>query len=334
MKQETRRGLTKIALALALAGYCAVPAVAANESGNLKAGPWVIVSDSTGKLQGTVPWLNRSADVLTEIAADKNHVTISIDRHNRAGDTSSEAWRQLHVGDTLTITWGIGDKEGDVDNGANGEDAATKATIQWMSFKDQSGTGGTEIGTTGSNTYTITSADMDKYIGLKITPTTTTGDPAVGEEVILKDLSTSAGGGSDDADGYDDIPEGPVADDNLHVVIYKEGSNTNLLGTSTKIDVATTYKVLLWSDKNGDGQYNSPTENVTADYNYRWKFTGESAQLHTAGGVVNEANNNQDLVIPVTNAEAKTKFDNTSGGLTIGGDGVQGYGLSIDYQRK
>lgn len=58
MKQETRRGLTKIALALALAGYCAVPAIAANESGgNLKSGQWVILSDSTGTLQGTVPGL-------------------------------------------------------------------------------------------------------------------------------------------------------------------------------------------------------------------------------------------------------------------------------------
>ncbi|MWO89222.1 hypothetical protein GQM97_24570, partial [Escherichia coli] len=107
----------------------------------------------------------------------------------------------------------------------------------------------------------------------------------------------------------------------------------NLLGTSTKIDVNSTYKVLLWSDKNGDGQYTSD-ENVTADYNYRWKFTGTSAQLHTEGGIVKDTYNNQDLVIPVTNTEAKTNFDNASGGLTIGADGVQGYGLSIDYQRK
>lgn len=332
MQHLTKRGLTKIALALALAGYCAVPAaMAADESrGNLKTGQWTSVSESTGTLQGTMPWLNRSADVLIEVPADTGHVTISIDRHGRTGqggDTSSDTYKQLHVGDTLTVTWGIGDKEGDVDNGTNGKNAATQATIQWQSFSDQAGGGAADIGTAGSNTYTITDADMDKYIGLKITPTTTTGDPTAGTQVILKDLSTNAGGGADD----DDIPEGPVVDDNLHVVIYKEGATTNLLGTTTKIDVNTTYKVLLWSDKNGNNTYDTG-EDVTAQYNYRWRLTGTSAQLHTAGGLINESYNNQDLVIPVTNAEAKANFD--YGSLSLGGDGVQGYGLSIDYQRK
>ena len=51
------------------------------------------------------------------------------------------------------------------------------------------------------------------------------------------------------------------------------------------------------------------------------------------GGIVNASYNNSDLVIPLTNAEAKAAFDNADG-VTLGNDGVQGYGLSIDYQRK
>lgn len=164
---------------------------------------------------------------------------------------------------------------------------------------------------------------------MKITPTTTTGDPNVAEQLILLDLSTNAGGGSDN----DDIPEGPVFDDAVKVVIHEQGVNTNLLGKETKLKTNTTYQVMLWKDKNSNGSYDTGEE-VTSQYNYRWRFTGTSLQLRTNGGIVNPSYNNSDLVIPVTNAEAKTAFDYSEGGLTLGADGVQGYGLSIDYQRK
>lgn len=41
MQATVKRRLTKVALALVVAGYCAAPAVAAN--GNLKSGQWQIV---------------------------------------------------------------------------------------------------------------------------------------------------------------------------------------------------------------------------------------------------------------------------------------------------
>lgn len=330
MQQERKRGLTKIALALALAGYCSVPAaLAADESGgNLKAQTgWTSDSRTTGTIQGTVPWLNRSADVLVDVPADTAHVTVTVDRHGRAGDASSAAYRQLHVGDTVTVTWGIGDTQGDIDGEGGTKNNATKATIKWTSFTDDSGAGGVELAT-GDNSYTIKKADISKYIGLKITPTTTTGDPATGIELTLNDISSNDGGGDD----TDDLPSGPVVDDNLHVVIHEEGSNTNLLTTATKLKTNTTYQVLLWSDKDGDGTYDAG-EDVTNDYHYRWRFTGTSLQLGTAGGIANPSTNDADLVIPVTNAQAKTAFDYASG-ITIGNDGIQGYGLSIDYQHK
>ncbi|MCV5696050.1 hypothetical protein OFN29_27585, partial [Escherichia coli] len=108
----------------------------------------------------------------------------------------------------------------------------------------------------------------------KITPTTTTGDPNVAEQLILLDLSTNAGGGSDS----DDIPEGPVFDDAVKVVIHEQGVNTNLLGKETKLKTNTTYQVMLWKDKNNNGSYDTGEE-VTNDYNYRWRFTGTSLQL-------------------------------------------------------
>ncbi|EBX1354542.1 hypothetical protein DQ806_16000 [Salmonella enterica subsp. enterica serovar Okatie] len=322
MQATIKRRLTKVALALVVAGYCAAPAVAAN--GNLKAGQWQIVSDSTGTIQGTVPWITRNVTD-TNVEADKSHVVVTIDRGTRS--ISTEGDKQFHVGDKVTISWTLGDEQGDLD--AN--NAATKATVQWMSYSDQNGSEPKEIGTKGSDSYEIQAADVDRYIGIKITATTTTGDPNVAEEILLNDLSTNAGGGSDD----DDVPEGPVVNESVKVVIYKSGSNTNLLGTQTKLETNATYKVLLWSDKNANGTYDGGEENVTTQYNYRWKLTGTSLQLHTAGGVVSDNWNDKDLVIPVTNAEAKTAFSYTeTGGVTLGDDGVQGYGLSIDYKRK
>lgn len=40
------------------------------------------------------------------------------------------------------------------------------------------------------------------------------------------------------------------------------------------------------------------------------------------GGIVNATYNNSDLVIPLTNAEAKAAFDYADG-VTLGNDGVQ-----------
>ncbi len=321
MKNIVKRRLTRVALALVVAGYCSVPALAAN--GNLKSGQWQFVTDSTGTIQGTVPWITRAADKVAEI--DKAHVAVTVDRGTRS--SASEGDKQFHVGDKVTVNWAIGDTEGDLDT----NNTATKATMVWVRSKNQDGSDAVEIsGTTGQDSYTIQADDADYYLGIKITPTTTTGDPNIAPVLLLADLSTNAGGGADD----DDIPEGPVVDENVKVVIHESGVNTNLLGTDAKLKTNTTYQVLLWKDKNSNGQYDAG-ENVTSDYNYRWKFTGTSKQLGTAGGLVSSTYNNSDLVVPVTNAEAKAAFDNgESGGVTLGNDGVQGYGLSIDYQRK
>ncbi|HBM9259785.1 TPA: SinI family autotransporter-associated protein [Citrobacter freundii] len=329
MQANLKRWLSQVTLALAVAGYCSIPSAMAAGENNLKLGQWKIVSESTGTIQGTLPWITRDANTIgdgTDNDVNKSHVTVTIDRHGRATPTDGD--KQFHVGDTVTINWAIGDTQGDLDD----NNTATKTTVQWVSFSDQSGTDEKTIGTKGSDTYTISADDADRYIGIRITPTTTTGDPNVAPEVLLADLSTNAGGGADD----DDIPEGPVFDDAVQVVIYESGTTTNLLGSATKLKTNTTYKVLLWKDKAGGtaGKYDTGEE-VTSDYDYRWKFTGTSAIAATGTpGIVNEKYNDSDLVIPVTNAEAKTEFEGAQGGVTVGSDGVQGFGLSIDYKRK
>lgn len=328
MNQLSKRSLTKIAMALVLAGYCAVPVAMAEETG------WTQYSDTTAVFNGTVPWIVRNDVVDQNSVKDQGHVTVTVDRSNREDktpDDGSTDWKRLHVGDKVTVSWALGDKEGDVDN--NGTlNAATKATIKWQGYSNASGDGKKSLSNDGSDSYTVSESDRGQYIGLDITPTSTSGIPTTGVEIHLLDLTTDTGGGGDN----DDIPSGPVINDNLHVSIYKEGTTTNLLGGSTPIELNTTYKVLLWSDENNNNRYDTG-EDVTQNYHYRWRFTGtsKSSTPGATGGFVAQSKWDQPLTIPVTNAEAKTAFDNAdTGGVVIGADGVQGYGLSIDYQHK
>ncbi|MCV5555805.1 hypothetical protein OFN13_32440, partial [Escherichia coli] len=63
MTQDKRRGLTRIALALALAGYCVAPVALAEESA------WVD-SGETNIFQGTIPWLYLEGGRATRDAED------------------------------------------------------------------------------------------------------------------------------------------------------------------------------------------------------------------------------------------------------------------------
>jgi hypothetical protein len=325
MQSTLNRRLSKVALALAVAGYCALPsAMAAGENKVQGAGPssWQ-VSGSTGTIQGTKPWITRDADHVgdgTAADADKDHVTVTIDRGTRAATATTDGDKQFHIGDKVTINWAIGDTQRDLDD----SNTATKGKIQWMSFSDQNGGDPKPIGTVGSDSYTITEADADRYIGVQMTPTTTTGDPNIGEVVTLKDLSTNAGGGAND----DDIPEGPVVDDSINVAIYDTADATVNLLKNSAINLHTdhTYKAQLWKDTNKNGTYDNGEPVVTDQYDYIWVFTGSSKQGGTTGG--DSTVQNQDLVIPTTNAQATSIF------AGAGADGVQGYGLSIKYKHK
>ncbi|STJ20001.1 putative outer membrane protein [Escherichia coli] len=48
---------------------------------------------------------------------------------------------------------------------------------------------------------------------------------------------------------------------------------------------------------------------VTANYDFRWVLSGSSQQLGTSGGIVNSSFDNNNLVIPATNDEARTNLN-------------------------
>ncbi|MDA6810139.1 hypothetical protein OSL51_25660, partial [Escherichia coli] len=72
MKPHMKRGLTRVALALMLAGYCAVPAAMAEDAA------WV-ASGTTAEFEGTIPWLYREGGNATINSDDADHIKVTSD---------------------------------------------------------------------------------------------------------------------------------------------------------------------------------------------------------------------------------------------------------------
>ncbi len=72
MKPHMKRGLTKVALALMLAGYCAVPVAMAEDAA------WV-ASGTTAEFEGTIPWLYREGGNATINSEDADHIKVTSD---------------------------------------------------------------------------------------------------------------------------------------------------------------------------------------------------------------------------------------------------------------
>lgn len=205
-----------------------------------------------------------------------------------------------------------------------------------MSYKDAQGGDPKELATKVT-TYTLTDADRGRYIGIEITPTTQTGTPYVGTALHLYDVSNANGGGSDE----DNVDPGPVVNQNLKVAIFVKDTTTNLINGNTPIQLGKTYVAKLYSDENKNGRYDAGTDvDVTTNYDYRWVLSGSSQQLSTSGGIVNSSFDNQNLVIPATNDEARTNLNGPARdgkealAIPTNGDGVQGYKLQIIYKHK
>lgn len=328
MKPHMKRGLTKVALALMLAGYCAVPAAMAEDAA------WV-ASGTTAEFEGTIPWLYREGGNATINSEDADHIKVTSDGKGTR-PAGSETDKRLYSGDTITLGWDIGDTEGDIDDGPAGIDAKTTATIKWYSYSDNAGGGKTELtAAAGKTSYKLTDDERGRYIGVEIQPITQTGNPFQGTSLTLLDISTASGGGSD----TDNVDPGPVVNQNLKVAIFEKGTSTNLIGGNTAIALNKTYVAKLYSDENQNGKYDAGTDmDVTANYDFAWVFNGNSKQLAAAGGIANASFDNNDIVIPQTNEEARTSLNgsdrNGKSGLAIpaNGDGVQGYTLSIIYK--
>lgn len=260
------------------------------------------ITESAGQLIGTVPVL-KGKD-----AAATDH-SVSFSNGHESGSATA-----MSPGDKITLSYVLTDKEGDIDS--------STSTIKWFTSTDGQGANKIELKNDGKETYTITPEDAGRYLGAEITEQTSTGIPNKGQTITINDISVN--------NKTDNIPDGPIVGGNIGVMIVDSAAPTvNLIGkANSQLLVGHTYQFKIWYDANNNGVMDADELDASSNYNYKWVFDGTSATTGTAGGYAVSSTDNKDLSIPETNANAKSIF------ASAGADGVQGYGLKVDYTAK
>ncbi|GDX04604.1 SinI family autotransporter-associated protein [Buttiauxella sp. A111] len=260
------------------------------------------VTDSAGTLNGTVP-------VITSGPGGPEH-SVSFTNDHAGGSTDG-----MVPGDKISMGYLEHDAEGDTNNSA--------ASIKWFTTTDGVGANKTMLsGSDGKGFYTIQNTDAGLYLGAEITEQTSTGVPTTGQTIVINDVSKN--------ESSDNIPDGPIVGGTIGTAIVDTAEPTvNLIGKSNSVlHVGHTYQFQVWYDVNSNGKKDAGELDASANYTYKWVFDGNSATTNTAGGYAVSTTDNKDLTIPATNAEAKNVF------ASAGADGVQGYGLKVDYTAK
>lgn len=260
------------------------------------------MTDSAGTLNGTVPVLKATAGGVAHSVAFAN------DHHS--GSTNA-----MTPGDKITLSFVLQDAEGDTDN--------STASIKWFTTTDGVGANKKMLtGSDGKADYDIQPEDAGLYLGAEITEQTSTGVPTTGQTIVINDVSKN--------ESSDNIPDGPIVGGTIGTAIVDSAEPTvNLIGKAdSKLQVGHTYQFKVWYDVNNNGKQDAGELDASANYGYKWVFDGNSATTGTAGGYAVSSTDNKDLTIPATNAEAKNVF------ASAGADGVQGYGLKVDYTAK
>lgn len=260
------------------------------------------VTDSAGQLIGTLPVLKG-----TGTGAVDHSVTFN--NGHESGSTAA-----MSPGDKITLSYLFTDKEGDTDS--------SKTSIKWFTSTDGHGANKIALANDGKESYTIAATDAGRYLGAEITEQTSTGTPNKGQTITINDISVN--------DSTDNIPDGPIVGGNIGVMIVDSAAPTvNLIGkANSQLLVGHTYQFKIWYDANNNNVMDADELDASSNYNYKWVFDGTSATTGTAGGYAVSSTDNKDLSIPETNASAKSIF------ASAGADGVQGYGLKVDYTAK
>lgn len=301
MKKHNTFTLKKLVLALALAGYTISSAYA-------------VLTPSTGTIQGAAPVL---------IAPSNPTADHTIDLSSNAAGTT------LASGDTITLTYTYNDTDGDLD------DSASTTHTQWfyvnggvdtpIAAGNIANTAATASGGVGTSVLTIPAAAIGAdAIKVVIQEYSQSGDPISGQTITVADTSTGGGGTT--------TPPGPIAPgSNVTPGIYLStdtGYASNLVGTATKLKVGDTYVFKLWDTSTG-AVGSGATDMTPSVPNYNWRLVGTSATDNiTAPQGTGFATNvvNGSFTIPINTTPV-------TGGTALTGsaDGVQGFGLAVDY---
>lgn len=257
------------------------------------------ITDSAGQLTGTVPVLKGTG------SGAKDH-SISFTNGHESGSTQA-----MSPKDVITLSYTFVDSEGDTDS--------SKTTIKWFSTSDGKTGDKQSLNNDGKDTFTLTEAEAGRYIGAEITEQTSTGIPTQGQLITVSDIGAN--------DPSDDIPDGPVVGGYIgKMIVDSEAPDINLIGkTDSKLLVGHKYQFKVWYDVNNNNIWDVGEVDASKNYSYEWFFDGTSATTATAGGYALASTNNKDLTIPAKNDQATLIF------AGAGADGVQGYGLKVDY---
>lgn len=118
-------------------------------------------------------------------------------------------------------------------------------------------------------------------------------------------------------------------------IVDSENPTVNLTATKGNLlQLGHKYEFKIAYDSNNNGQWDATDRETVSDTNltplislvdYKWVFDGATPD-GTKGGYAMSSTNNNAISIPETNVQASQVFTNA------GTDGVQGYGLKVDYQ--
>ncbi|WET15113.1 SinI family autotransporter-associated protein [Yersinia intermedia] len=271
-----------------------------------------VMTGPTGTIRGDIPVLKSNTGGLHSV------------------DFTASDPTNLKTGDTITMTYKYTDTDGDNDG--------STTTVQWF-YVPTNGTG-TPVAITGAVNALATTTDgtgigssaivipdtaLGAVIKAVITEQSLTGDLRTGHTITYNDVSKPGefGPGPDgepggNTDGSTDVPTQPAEPGAgmIAKITLVGGDGTNLIGTDTKLKVGSTYKFQLFA---ADG-----VTELTDIVNYKWKLSGTSATTGTAAPAT-LFNPDADFSVP-TNTAAKV--------ISGSDDGLQGFGLQVDYNAK
>lgn len=292
--------LKKLVLALAIAG----------SSINMA---WAGSTPTTASIQGSAPVMR----------APSNGVAQTIDL------SSSATGPRLSSGDTITLTYGYNDADGDADD--------STAHVSWYyvsgSTETQMTVGIKNTAATesapGTSELTLPAAAIGAdRIKVVIQEYSATGSPLSGNTIIVEDTSIGGGGTV--------TPPGPIAPGG-HVAggiflqtdspVSGSGATDYARTTGAHPQVGTTYVFRAWDDSNANGVWDSGEADLTTTLgSIQWHLDGINTAASGSSTAVTLSNH------PISGATTDTYTVPVNSASTSGAtSGDQGFSLKVDF---
>lgn len=250
--------------------------------------------------------------------------------NSQAVDLKSSNSEFLSSGDTITLTYGYSDVDGDADDSAS--------TVKWYYVgKDNTeteivGVRNTPASESGPGTSIMVlpaTAIGAERIKVVISEKSTTGLPLEGNSLTIEDTSKGIGGGSVTAPG-------PVtAGGNIAGGIFLKsdnpaaGSGVTDYARANDIhpQVGATYVFRAWDDTNGNGVWDADEADLTASLrSIQWQLDGNNA---AASGEGSATTLNNHVISGITGDTYIVPVNNASSSGAVPGD--QGFSLKVDF---